>query len=627
MPAGAEVLILFGGFSKHGFSSSWLSLLHLGTATGPGAATTPDISYAERTTAMSRSLGADASALSPPDQGAPRPAASAADGGAAARSEPAGAGRAAVRAAAQAGAAGAEEAEAPHPSASQRPLWSSDVVAAVAGVSAGGRDAESAMGGGGGSEAAEGAAAEAPPRRASGRGTQGEQLEAQGELHALRAELAWLGGQRVQEAAAGSALRAELRKETAAKEAAFEAQQLAVLQLQALGKQLQEQAAAATAVHSTLDACGLLTRSMMTSFATEMASLMQVEVQAGCMEPRVRERINVDLQRRLLTWATEAHQVGHRLEFVEDTQLLQAVAVAKGALQQKLELSQKSSNELQLQLSAERAEARRERARSAARSSQVLQVSREAVRRAQQQQQWAEAERDTALAQLQGTLMVAETASAALEEWSQLRANSRGEAGAEAGAEAKAAPARTQRPRNQSTTSGGRSHAPASLGTASAAPSAARPTSAQVRPARPTSAQARQQAARAARPASAQVRSLGGDGGDDEVDEVAERAEAATALQARVRGRRSRLSAADEGGDAAADARVERAQASLLQAGGRPTATQSAAGATSFHAAQEEEENAARTLLLQEPSAAHRRPSVQDRVRPTDQRRRGSISS
>ena len=188
-------------------------------------------------------------------------------------------------------------------------------------------------------------------------------------------------------------------------------------------------------------------------------------------------------------------------------------------------------------------------------------------------------------------------------------------------------PTTTQRPRNQSTTSGGRNHAPASLGSASAAPSAARPTSAQLRPARPTSAQARQQAARAARPASAQVRSLGGDGGDDEVDEVAERAEAATALQARVRGRRSRLSAADEGGNAAADARVERAQASLLQAGGRPTATQSAAGATSFHAAQEEEENAARTLLLQEPSAAHRRPSVQDRVRPTDQRRRGSISS
>ena len=145
MPAGAEVLILFGGFSKHGFSSSWLSLLHLGTATGPGAATTPDISYAERTTAMSRSLGADASAL---------PAASAADGAAAARSEPAGAGRAAVRAAAQAGAAGAEEAEAPHPPASQRPLWSSDVVAAVAGVSAGGRDAESGTGGGGGGEAA-----------------------------------------------------------------------------------------------------------------------------------------------------------------------------------------------------------------------------------------------------------------------------------------------------------------------------------------------------------------------------------------------------------------------------------------------------------------------------------------
>ena len=187
-------------------------------------------------------------------------------------------------------------------------------------------------------------------------------------------------------------------------------------------------------------------------------------------------------------------------------------------------------------------------------------------------------------------------------------------------------PTTTQRPRNQSTTSGGRNHAPASLGSASAAPSAARPTSAQLRPARPTSAQARQQAARAARPTSAQVRSLGG-GGDEEVDEAAERAVAATALQARVRGRRSRLSAADEGGNAAADARVERAQASLLQAGGRPTATQSAAGATSFHAAQEEEENAARTLLLQEPSAAHRRPSVQDRVRPTDQRRRGSISS
>ena len=28
--AGAEVLVLFGGFSKFGFSSSWLSLLHLG---------------------------------------------------------------------------------------------------------------------------------------------------------------------------------------------------------------------------------------------------------------------------------------------------------------------------------------------------------------------------------------------------------------------------------------------------------------------------------------------------------------------------------------------------------------------------------------------------------------------
>ena len=58
----------------------------------------------------------------------------------------------------KAGAAGAEEAEAPHPAphppASQRPLWSSDVVAAVAGVSAGGRDAESGTGGGGGGEAA-----------------------------------------------------------------------------------------------------------------------------------------------------------------------------------------------------------------------------------------------------------------------------------------------------------------------------------------------------------------------------------------------------------------------------------------------------------------------------------------
>ena len=78
-PAGAEVLVLFGGFSKHGFSSSWLSLLHLGTATGPGAATTPDISYAERTTAMSRSLGAEAGAPPLSDQGEPWPAASAAD--------------------------------------------------------------------------------------------------------------------------------------------------------------------------------------------------------------------------------------------------------------------------------------------------------------------------------------------------------------------------------------------------------------------------------------------------------------------------------------------------------------------------------------------------------------------
>ena len=42
------------------------------------------------------------------------------------------------------------------------------------------------------------------------------------------------------------------------------------------------------------------------------------------MEARVRDRITLDLQRRLLTWATEAHQLGHRLAFVEDTQLLQA---------------------------------------------------------------------------------------------------------------------------------------------------------------------------------------------------------------------------------------------------------------------------------------------------------------
>ena len=50
---------------------------------------------------------------------------------------------------------------------------------------------------------------------------------------------------------------------------------------------------------------------------------------------------------------------------------------------------------------------------------------------------------------------------------------------------------------------------------------------------------------------------------------------AATALQARVRGRRSRLSAAGkggdagqgQGGDAAAYARVERALAALLQEG------------------------------------------------------------
>ena len=54
------------------------------------------------------------------------------------------------------------------------------------------------------------------------------------------------------------------------------------------------------------------------------------------------------------------------------------------------------------------------------------------------------------------------------------------------------------------------------------------------------------------------------------------------------------------------------------------TATPSATGATL--SAQEKKENAARMLLLQESSAAHR-PSIQDRVRPTDQRRRGSISS
>ena len=54
------------------------------------------------------------------------------------------------------------------------------------------------------------------------------------------------------------------------------------------------------------------------------------------------------------------------------------------------------------------------------------------------------------------------------------------------------------------------------------------------------------------------------------------------------------------------------------------TATPSATGATL--SAQEKKENAARMLLLQESSAAHR-PSIQDRGRPTDQRRRGSISS
>ena len=66
--------------------------------------------------------------------------------------------------------------------------------------------------------------------------------------------------------------------------------------------------------------------------------------------------------------------------------------------------------------------------------------------------------------------------------------------------------------------------------------------------------------------------------GVEAVDEAAaaERAMAATALQARVRGRRSRLSAAGKGGheggdlsggDAAAYARVEHALAALLQEG------------------------------------------------------------
>ena len=166
-----------------------------------------------------------------------------------------------------------------------------------------------------------------------------------------------------------------------------------MLQLQALGKQLQEQAATATAVHGALDASGLLSPAMMTSLPAEIGSILQAEVEAGCMEPRVRDRITLDLQRRLLTWATEAHQLGHRLAFVEDTQLLQAVAttltltltlalalvltltlvltvtvtltltllqavaITKGALQQRLELATRRSNELQLQLSAERAEA------------------------------------------------------------------------------------------------------------------------------------------------------------------------------------------------------------------------------------------------------------------------------
>ena len=48
-----------------------------------------------------------------------------------------------------------------------------------------------------------------------------------------------------------------------------------MLQLQALGTQLQEQAATATAVHGALDASGLLSPAMMTSLPTEMGSILQ----------------------------------------------------------------------------------------------------------------------------------------------------------------------------------------------------------------------------------------------------------------------------------------------------------------------------------------------------------------
>ena len=72
------------------------------------------------------------------------------------------------------------------------------------------------------------------------------------------------------------------------------------------------------------------------------------------------------------------------------------MALSKGALQLRLESANQATNELQLQLSAERAAARNERARS----TQVQQAAREAVRRAQEQLRQAQvlaAEREAAV--------------------------------------------------------------------------------------------------------------------------------------------------------------------------------------------------------------------------------------
>ena len=156
-----------------------------------------------------------------------------------------------------------------------------------------------------------------------------------------------------------SQLRLRLQDEVEQRTAAQEQPQVGVLQLQALQARLEEQARVGAAVRGKIQGCGILTAHMMAAFAAEMEQMLKAEPK---LEPRVRTHITSELARRVETWRTEAHEIGRQLEFDSNVmELLHSVALSKGALQSKLEDSLTSNNQLQLQLSAERARTPRPR--------------------------------------------------------------------------------------------------------------------------------------------------------------------------------------------------------------------------------------------------------------------------